>query len=76
MCACMLRAGPVRMQKKERSEMTGHEGGENMKRKRRGSVREGERNLCVRLRPGQAPLGLEELRPLRPTLSLLLSADD
>ena len=39
----MLRAGPVRMQKKERSEMTGHEGGENMKRKSKETVCKGER---------------------------------
>ena len=37
-----LRAGPVCVQKNERNEMTGHEGGEDMKGKR-------QRSVCVPL---------------------------
>ena len=39
--ACTLRAGPMCAQKKNDSEMTGHEGRQDMKRKRKGSVCEG-----------------------------------
>ena len=43
MCAYTLRPGPLYAQKNERSEMNGHEAREDMKRKRKRSVCEGEK---------------------------------
>ena len=42
MCAYTLRPGPLYAQKNKRSEMKGHEAREDMKRKRKRSVRRGK----------------------------------